>query len=90
VTLPGLGPARDPQHAALVKRWVVEALGPCDDRTVMVTELACSEPGCPPVETVIALLAPGRQDQVKIHKALADVTSADVGALLRSHANPTD
>ena len=56
----------------------------------MVTELACSEPGCPPVETVIALLAPGRQDQVKIHKGLADVTSADVEALLGSHANPTD
>lgn len=44
----------------------------------MVTELACREPGCPPVETVIGLLAPGNQTQHKIHKPLTDIVAADV------------
>ena len=50
-----------------------------EDATVMVSELRCAEPGCPPLETVIAVFADGgRKAQVKIHKALDDVTSDDV------------
>jgi hypothetical protein len=40
-----------------VKRWVRELFMPSDEATVMVTELHCSEPGCPPLETVIATLS---------------------------------
>ncbi|MFF4762954.1 hypothetical protein [Streptomyces sp. NPDC001292] len=31
-------------------------LGLDDDTAVMVRELACTEPGCPPLETVVAVL----------------------------------
>ncbi len=54
-----------------------------DPRSVMVTELACTEPGCPPLVTVVALLGPGDQTQHKIHKPLAEVTEADVAAAVR-------
>jgi hypothetical protein len=52
-----------------------------DDDAVVVNELECSEPGCPPIETVVALLrqgAPARQ--VKVHKPIVDVTDDDLRA----------
>jgi hypothetical protein len=61
-----------------IKGWVLATLGDDDETTVMVAELACSEPGCPPLETVIALLAPRGRTDFKIHKGLCDVTEADV------------
>jgi len=48
----------DPQHVAAVKRWTADAFQLTEDTTVMVTELRCTEPGCPPLETVIALFHP--------------------------------
>ncbi|MEM9039510.1 MAG: hypothetical protein AAGD33_06415 [Actinomycetota bacterium] len=50
------------------------------DATVLVTELACSEPGCPPIETVIAVLADTGNVQYKIHKPVAEVDVDDVRA----------
>ena len=52
-----------------------------DDVAVTVQELACREPGCPPVETVIAVLAavPRRW---KVHRPLADVDDELVTRLL--------
>jgi hypothetical protein len=81
MNLPGLGPRRDPAETARVKAFVVEVVG---DRkvSVLVTELACTEPGCPPIETVIALLAPDGNTQYKIHKPVAEVTVDDVRAAL--------
>ena len=79
--LPGLGQRIDPDEAARV-RGLVQAVIADDDVTVMVTELACTEPGCPPRETVIALMRPGAPRQHKIHKPLAEVTAADVATML--------
>ena len=62
-----------------IKGWAREALGVSDETTVMVTELRCVEEGCPPLETVIAVLGDhGRSTQLKLHKALDEVTRADV------------
>lgn len=82
MTLPGLGPRRDPADTARVKALVVEGIGGDADVTVLVTELECTEPGCPPIETVIALLGGVRNVQYKIHKAVADVGGDDVRAAL--------
>ncbi|MBC3191844.1 hypothetical protein H7X46_12300 [Pseudonocardia sp. C8] len=54
-----------------------------DEAAVTVSQLACREPGCPPVETVIAVLGPdGRR--WTIHRPLADVDDALVVGLLRN------
>lgn len=74
--LPGLGVRRSATASARVRGWATDILG--DDRSVMVTELACSEPGCPPLETVIGMLIAGDQRQYKIHKPLDEVTADDV------------
>ncbi|MYT30401.1 hypothetical protein GTY73_16585 [Streptomyces sp. SID8354] len=77
-----------------VKEAVRALLGLDDDTAVVVRELACTEPGCPPLETVIAVLpmdAPPRRwtlhhpaDQITaehLRSALLDSprTTADEG-----------
>jgi hypothetical protein len=80
----------DLQHAATVKGWTADAFQLTEDTTLMVTELHCSEPGCPPLETVIALLHPQTGTrQFKVHKALRDVTREDVLALATTQERRT-
>ncbi len=62
------------------KQWVRETFELSDDVSVMVTELQCSEPGCPPLETVIAIMG-AEKKQHKLHKLLAEVTQADIAEL---------
>jgi hypothetical protein len=65
-----------------IKGWVQEILALPPETTIMVTELTCTEPGCPPLETVIALLrGPGDSAQQKIHRSVAEVTKEDVATL---------
>jgi hypothetical protein len=73
-----------------VKAWVFLHAGLEADDTVMVTELRCMEEGCPPIETVIAVLRQGAEPRRwKLHKRVVEVTEDDVrgqvGALGRDH-----
>lgn len=78
----GSRPQPDQAASARIKGWVAQHLALPGEVTVMVTELRCSEPGCPPLETVIALLQAGQPTrQHKIHKGIADVTERDIAAL---------
>lgn len=72
----------DDKHLATLKEWASSLLSPPAETTIMITELRCSEPGCPPVETVIALLnrTSGIQ-QYKVPKPLQEVTRDDIAAL---------
>jgi hypothetical protein len=78
------GGAPKPNTAKIgkVKEWVQERFTLAADAVVMVTELRCTEPGCPPLETVIAVLdGPGSKRQYKLHKGIADVTREDIAAI---------
>ncbi|MCU0658766.1 MAG: hypothetical protein MUF64_26960 [Polyangiaceae bacterium] len=66
-----------------VKGWARELFEAGEEDTVMVTELRCTEPGCPPEETVIALLKVGEKRQAKVHKPLVEVTREDVERAIR-------
>lgn len=69
-----------------VKGWALAALGAAPasatgmsaDVTVMVAEIECKEPGCPPVETVVSFLEKSNPQKVKVIKSLAEVEEADV------------
>jgi hypothetical protein len=83
----GTQPRPDPAHLAAIKGWVSEALALPDDVTVMVTELRCAEPGCPPLETVIVLLRPSQPpEQRKLHKASAAISADDIRGLFAADA----
>ncbi len=78
----GSRPRSDPDRIAAIKRWAAEAFALASDTPLMVAELRCTEPGCPPLETVVAILdVPGKPRQHKIHKGIAEVTQADVLSL---------
>lgn len=72
-----------PGRAGLVKDWVIRRLDLTDDDLVTVAELACHEPGCPPVETVMTVhRADGKRRDWRLHKPLADVEEADIQSLM--------
>jgi hypothetical protein len=65
-----------------IRGWVADLFGLQEEAVVLVSELRCTEPGCPPLETVIAIMGgPGRRRQFKIDKSIADILFADVAAL---------
>lgn len=83
--LPGMGPKADPTAVARVRGWAARSMGAdATGRRVMVTELACTEPGCPPVETVVALVSEHSTEQVKLHGPAASLTEEAVVDALRA------
>lgn len=74
-----------PGRAGMVKSWVTEHLALAEADLVTVAELACHEPGCPPVETVVTVHASdGQRRTWHVHKPLADVDMTDVVTVLSS------
>ena len=62
-----------------IKEALREALSLPDGTTVTVTELACLEEGCAPIETVLGLLRPDApQLQYKLHKPTDAVDAEDL------------
>ena len=62
-----------------IKEALRAALSLPDDTTVTVTELACLEEGCAPIETVVALLRPDAPSlQYKLHKSTDAVDAEDL------------
>jgi hypothetical protein len=54
-----------------------------EDTAVMIRQLACTEPGCPPIETVVAVLpmnAPARR--WTLHRPVDQITTDDLRGLL--------
>jgi len=79
------GPKRavQPDQIDRIKSWTRELWSLNDATIIMVTELECREPGCPPIETVIAVLeGPGITKQYKIHKTADAVRRYDMEVLL--------
>ena len=69
----------NPERARRIKKALREGLSLSGDVTVTVTELACLEEGCPPIETVIGLLRPDApQLQCKLHKSMDAVDANDL------------
>ena len=62
-----------------LKRALRDALELSEDATVTVSELACLEEDCAPVETVFGLLRPGApQLQHKVHKPTDSIDAQDL------------
>ena len=62
-----------------IKLTLREALALPEDAMVSVTQLACLEEDCAPLETVVGLLSPGApQLQHKIHKPTDAIDAEDL------------
>jgi len=75
-------PPRTTLNSANIKRWVRHLFSLSDEEMVMVTELRCSEPGCPPLETVIAILSENGNRRHKLHESIEEVAEDDVRSLV--------
>ena len=62
-----------------IRDWTRERFSLDPDSVMLVTEVACAVPGCPPLETVVAFWTEGnRRHHFKIFKPAADVTPGDL------------
>jgi hypothetical protein len=71
---------KSPEHVAAldrVREWVRERFRLGDD-AILVAEVACAVPGCPPVETVIAFWSGERRHHFKVFKPVAEVSADDL------------
>jgi hypothetical protein len=74
----------DRSHNERVKTGVFEALGRNPDIGISVSEILCSDPGCPGEETVILVMVPLRKTAAcKVSKAMAEVTDDDIRDALK-------
>ena len=73
-----LGPAKKgPGHeeaVARVREWVRERFKLTADTAIMVSEVTCNLPGCPPLETVVAFWENEQRHHFKLFKPVAEVT----------------
>ena len=61
-----------------VRTWTREHFNLADDETIMVSELPCSDPGCPPVETHVVFWTQAGRQHFKVFKPLAEVAADDL------------
>ncbi|MEY9873232.1 hypothetical protein ABH931_002714 [Streptacidiphilus sp. MAP12-33] len=84
----GLLRRQPPEHTArltAIKGQVRRELALGGDDTVVVRQLDCAEPGCPPVETVVAVLAAdGTTRRWTLHHPVADITPRLLATTLAS------
>jgi hypothetical protein len=72
---------KDRQNSASTERvrgWTRQRFGLADDETVMVSEIACQVPGCPPIETHLVFWTAAGRHHFKIFKPLAAVSEGDL------------
>lgn len=61
-----------------IKEWVRAAFNLPEGVTVLVTELYCDQPGCAPIETLVAILDPAGRRQFKMSRPMKEVIKEDV------------
>jgi hypothetical protein len=75
-------PAAAP-HLSELRATVRALLGLDEDTAVVIRQLACTEPGCPPLETVVAVLPmEGAARRWTLHRPAGQLTENELRAAL--------
>ncbi len=62
-----------------VKAWTRARFRLPEEAAILVTEIACAVPGCPPLETVVAFWTEGEERRhFKVFKPVAEVVEGDL------------
>ncbi|NBX77707.1 MAG: hypothetical protein EBQ92_14255 [Proteobacteria bacterium] len=84
-------PKADPNKLALLKQWVQSCVQLDESATVFITQLECKEPGCPPIETIVAIMRVDEPtEQRKIHKSVEEITLTDISNLFKNNSHECD
>ncbi|MEX1215528.1 hypothetical protein [Saccharospirillum sp.] len=76
-----LQPFRQPAstHLDRVESWTRSRFELNGEAVVVVAEVRCQVPGCPPIETIVAFwLTSGPRYRFKVFKPLAEVIESDI------------
>ena len=72
-------PKPDKQAIDRVKNLARAALQVSPDTAFAINEIACNDPGCPGIETVILVMEPGQKTRaLKVPKVLDEVMEQDI------------
>jgi hypothetical protein len=75
----------NPEAVALVKDWTRRHLAASPETVLTVSEIACTDPSCPGIETVILVMEPGTKTRAyKVQKPLEEVTEQDIIGAIES------
>lgn len=72
---------RNPQHLESLNRvreWTRRRFALPEQASIVVAEMACAVPGCPPRETVIVFWIDDRRHHIKLFKPLIEVCEEDL------------
>jgi nitrate reductase delta subunit len=72
---------RPPDHFAAIDRvrdWTRQRFKLTADATIMVSQIACAVPGCPPIETVAVFWTAAGRHHFKVFKPVAEVVEDDL------------
>lgn len=70
--------AADRKALEHLRGWTRKRFALGDDDTVMVSEIACAVPGCPPIETHVVFWTQAGRHHFKIFKPLTEVAEVDL------------
>ena len=73
----GDGP-KDPSKQGQIKEWIRAHFKLAAEVPVLVTEIYCDQPGCAPIETLIAILEPAGRRQFKMGRPMREVAKEDI------------
>ncbi len=77
-----LAPAnKSPEHLAAldrVREWTRSRFKLADDTAILVSEIACNLPGCPPLETAVAFWSDDKRHHFKLFKQVSEVAYDDL------------
>jgi hypothetical protein len=68
----------DDAAAVDVRAWTRGRFALAPDETVMVSDIFCAVPGCPPIETHVVFWTALGRHHFKVFKQVADVTQDDL------------
>ncbi|PSB47339.1 hypothetical protein [Chroococcidiopsis sp. CCNUC1] len=67
----------EPERVQQIKTWIYELLQLDLDTPISIIQLRCNEPGCPLLETAIAVMTVPTKTY-KIHKPIAEIAFTDI------------
>jgi len=70
-------PAVSAEQLQQVKDWLYEILQIDRNTIISISQLQCQDLNCPPMQTAIAVMTTPHR-VIRIHKAIPDITHADV------------
>ncbi|HEY9709498.1 MAG TPA: hypothetical protein V6D48_14940 [Oculatellaceae cyanobacterium] len=75
-------PSKNQEKIRQIKTWIYELLEIDSEISISISQLRCIEPGCPPIETIIAVMTSPVQ-KYTIHKSITELEHTDISEAVR-------